>query len=82
MPIVRLQFGESGSLTVTLVRATSPGTWNLCSRKVGALIAIVDAGPLYAAADLDDADHDRSLAVRLPRQVEMLDGLIVSDSAR
>ena len=24
MPIVRLQFGESGSLTVTLVRATSP----------------------------------------------------------
>lgn len=30
------------------------------------LIAVVDSGPLYAAADLDDADHDaviRTLAV-------------------
>lgn len=27
------------------------------------LIAIVDSGPLYAAADLDDADHDAVLAV-------------------
>ena len=27
------------------------------------LIAVVDSGPLYAAADLDDADHDAVLAV-------------------
>lgn len=25
-------------------------------------LAVVDAGPLYAAADADDADHERSLA--------------------
>jgi predicted nucleic acid-binding protein len=30
---------------------------------VAPLIAVVDAGPLYAAADLDDADHDASLRV-------------------
>jgi predicted nucleic acid-binding protein len=27
------------------------------------MLAIVDSGPLYAAADTDDDDHDRSLAV-------------------
>jgi uncharacterized protein len=27
------------------------------------LIAVVDTGPLYAAADLDDADHDAALQV-------------------
>jgi uncharacterized protein len=27
------------------------------------LIAVVDSGPLYAAADLDDADHDAVLAL-------------------
>jgi len=27
------------------------------------LIAVVDTGPLYAAADLDDHDHDRALEV-------------------
>jgi predicted nucleic acid-binding protein len=41
----------------------SAGTWRLCSRRVGLLIAIVDAGPLYAAADLDDLDHDRCVDV-------------------
>ena len=30
---------------------------------MAALIAVVDTGPLYAAADLDDADHDDALAV-------------------
>jgi predicted nucleic acid-binding protein len=30
---------------------------------VGPLIAVVDAGPLYAAADLDDSDHDRCVDV-------------------
>lgn len=34
---------------------------------MAALIAVVDTGPLYAAADLDDIDHDESLAV-LERQ--------------
>jgi uncharacterized protein len=29
----------------------------------GRLIAVVDAGPLYAAADLDDADHERCVEV-------------------
>lgn len=29
----------------------------------GRLIAIVDAGPLYAAADLDDPDHERCVSV-------------------
>ncbi|MGH7758909.1 MAG: type II toxin-antitoxin system VapC family toxin [Candidatus Dormibacteria bacterium] len=29
---------------------------------MASLIAVVDSGPLYAAADLDDADHERSLA--------------------
>ena len=28
------------------------------------MLAIVDAGPLYAAADADDDDHDACLAVR------------------
>jgi predicted nucleic acid-binding protein len=30
---------------------------------MAALIAVVDTGPLYAAADLDDADHAAALAV-------------------
>ena len=30
---------------------------------MAALTAIVDTGPLYAAADMDDADHDAALAV-------------------
>ena len=33
------------------------------SPKSGTLIAVVDTGPLYAAADLDDDDHDASVAV-------------------
>ena len=28
---------------------------------MAALIAVVDTGPLYAATDLDDADHDASI---------------------
>jgi uncharacterized protein len=30
---------------------------------MAAVIALVDTGPLYAAADLDDADHDEALRV-------------------
>lgn len=32
---------------------------------MGSLIAVVDTGPLYAAADLDDDDHERALEVLL-----------------
>lgn len=38
-------------------------TWRPGSPGIGPLIAIVDAGPLYAAADMDDADHDRCVGV-------------------
>ena len=34
---------------------------------MASLIAVVDTGPLYAAADLDDEDHERALEV-LQRQ--------------
>ncbi len=37
----------------------------------GPLIAIVDAGPLYAAVDADDQDHERlgmDLAISLDRR--------------
>jgi uncharacterized protein len=49
-----------------------PGTWRLGSRRIGHLIAIVDAGPLYAAADLDDADHDRCLDVLQRRDLQLV----------
>ncbi|MGH2956590.1 MAG: type II toxin-antitoxin system VapC family toxin [Solirubrobacterales bacterium] len=42
---------------------TRLGTWRRCSTGSGAVLAVVDAGPLYAAADRSDADHERSLAV-------------------
>ncbi len=48
------------------------GTWRLCSRRAGRLIAIVDAGPLYAAADLDDADHDRCVDVLRRRDLQLV----------
>jgi uncharacterized protein len=50
----------------------SPATWRPSSRRIGALIAIVDAGPLYAAADLDGADHDRCLDVLQRRDLQLL----------
>src|SRR2546423_2672777 len=37
-------------------------TWKSCSRESGMRLAVVDAGPLYAAADADDDDHQPSLA--------------------
>ena len=37
-----------------------------------ALIAVLDAGPLYAAADLDDADHDRCADVMRRGDLELL----------
>jgi predicted nucleic acid-binding protein len=38
----------------------------------GRLIAIVDAGPLYAATDLDDADHDRCIDVLRRRDLQLV----------
>ncbi len=50
----------------------SPATWKLYSRRAGHLIAIVDAGPLYAAADIDDADHDRCVDVLRRRDLQLV----------
>ena len=36
------------------------------------MIAIVDAGPLYAAIDDDDSDHDRSLQVFRRRDLDFI----------
>jgi uncharacterized protein len=36
------------------------------------VLAIVDAGPLYAAADDDDADHDASVAVLERNDLELV----------
>ena len=36
------------------------------------LTAIVDAGPLYAAADLDDTDHDRCLAALARPEIQLV----------
>jgi uncharacterized protein len=58
--------------SVGAARATSPATWSPCSRRNGPLVAIVDAGPLYAAADLDDQDHDRCVAVLRRRDLQLV----------
>lgn len=42
--------------------ATSPLELRKSSPRNGTLIAIADAGPLYAAANGDDPDHEASLA--------------------
>lgn len=34
-----------------------------CSPRASVIIAIVDTGPLYAAVDRDDADHERCVAI-------------------
>jgi predicted nucleic acid-binding protein len=36
------------------------------------MIAIVDAGPLYAAVDADDDDHQRCLAVLGRRDLDLV----------
>jgi uncharacterized protein len=50
----------------------SHAIWRRGSSRTGHLIAIVDAGPLYAAADLDDADHDRCVAVLQRRDLQLV----------
>jgi predicted nucleic acid-binding protein len=46
----------------------------------GIAIAIVDAGPLYASADLADADHDRSLeALQRPDLYLVIPTLVIAE---
>ena len=47
-------------------------TWRRSWRSVGRLIAIVDAGPLYAAADSDDEDHDRCVEVLRRQDLQLM----------
>jgi predicted nucleic acid-binding protein len=42
------------------------------SRVSGALIAVVDAGPLYAAVDADDNEHERCLSVLQRDDLELV----------
>ena len=63
-----------------IVLADEP-TGNLDSATGTAIVALLEA--LHAdGATIVVITHDRDLAARLPRQVEMLDGRIVSDSGR
>jgi len=46
------------------------------------MLAIVDTGPLYAAADADDHDHERSLAVLQRDDLELLvPALVVAEAS-
>lgn len=46
------------------------------------MIVVVDTGPLYAAADEDDADHDRCLAALEDRQHHLVvPALIVAEAS-
>jgi predicted nucleic acid-binding protein len=47
----------------------------------GRLIAVVDAGPLYAAADLDDADHERCVeALRRPGLQLVVPAMVIAEA--
>jgi predicted nucleic acid-binding protein len=48
---------------------------------VGPLIAIVDAGPLYAVADSDDEDHDRCVEVLRRWDLQLLVATMVVSEA-
>ena len=44
------------------------------------MIAIVDAGPLYAATDRDDSDHQRSVgALQLPGLRRIIPAMVVAE---
>jgi uncharacterized protein len=50
------------------------------SPKSGTLLAVVDTGPLYAAADLDDNDHRASVeALRRPDLELVIPALVVAE---
>lgn len=47
----------------------------------GAVRAVVDTGPLYAAADADDADHERCVEVLSERSAELIvPALVVAEA--
>jgi uncharacterized protein len=53
----------------------------MCSPKSGTLIAVVDTGPLYAAADLDDDDHAASVdALQRPDLELVIPALVVAEA--
>jgi hypothetical protein len=55
--------------------------WTISSKLSGLLLAIVDTGPLYAVADLDDQDHDRCLAVLQRSDLELVvPALVVAEA--
>jgi uncharacterized protein len=61
--------------------ATRPPAPRTSSPKSGPLIAIVDTGPLYAAADLDDAAHRASVeALQQPGLELVIPALVVAEA--
>ena len=56
-------------------------TGNLDSATGAAIFALLAASCTPTGATIVVITHDRDLAARLPRQVEMLDGRIVTDTA-
>jgi len=51
-------------------------------RKSGTLIAVVDTGPLYAAADLDDADHAISVETLSRGDLELvIPALVIAEAS-
>ncbi len=61
-------------------RATRLGAPRRSSPKSGTLIAVVDTGPLYAAADLDDGAHRASVAALQRPELELvIPALVVAE---
>jgi uncharacterized protein len=46
--------------------------WKTSLRPSGHVLAVVDAGPLYAVTDTDDEDHERSLAALQRPDVQLV----------
>ena len=60
---------------------TQPARPRRFSRRSGVLIAVVDTGPLYAAADLDDDDHTASIeALQRPDLELVIPALVVAEA--
>lgn len=64
-----------------MASGTRLAAWRQDWPRTGSLIAIVDAGPLYAAADLDDADHERCVDVLRRRDLQLvIPALVVAEA--
>jgi predicted nucleic acid-binding protein len=73
-----VSFRSSGS--VAAGPATPLGAPRRSSPKSGTLIAVVDTGPLYAAADLDDDAHGASVeALQRPDLELVIPALVVAE---